>query len=119
MTKENMTSFLAIGSIVKLKDDDNLIMITGFLPIDQSKDNGYFDYYGVGYPLGVVDNNCYCFNNDDIMQIIFEGYHDTKLEELKNEAITNWIKNNTYHKLNNDLINSTTDGNNPLLDLFN
>ena len=44
--------FLPIGSVVKLKDGQKRLMITGFLPIEQNEkgEKNVWDYSGCLYP---------------------------------------------------------------------
>lgn len=78
-----MGKLLPIGSIVKLKTEGEfLFMIIGYYAFDQEK-NAKFDYLSVLYPYG-IDNEYafYPFNENEIKEIVFEGYMDDESEEF-------------------------------------
>lgn len=83
-----MNKFLPIGSIVKLKDDNNFeYMILGYYPIDQETDEK-FDYAAVVYPQGYsYGNNLILFNKEDIENIEFKGYSDEENEFVKSNIL--------------------------------
>lgn len=63
---------LPIGSIVKLKDDDNKIVIIGY---DVRADNKTHKYTALPYPFGYNSQELFfLFNDEDIENVIFEGY---------------------------------------------
>ena len=69
-----MKNLLPLGTVVKLKNADKLVMITGFLCKSEDKSS---DYSGCIYPEGIVDSNINLFfNNDDIEKIIYNGLSD-------------------------------------------
>lgn len=52
---------LPIGTVVKLEDMEQSVMIIGRMAI--SEDKREFDYVGVLYPIGFIGNeNVLCFN---------------------------------------------------------
>ncbi|MED2038487.1 hypothetical protein CN582_11340 [Bacillus wiedmannii] len=62
-----------IGSVVKLKDLNQPVMIIGRMVI--SADKRDFDYVGVLYPVGYLgDEKVLCFNHDKIVEEIHSGY---------------------------------------------
>ncbi|WP_208586116.1 DUF4176 domain-containing protein [Gracilibacillus suaedae] len=67
---------LPIGSVIVLKDGEQPIMITGRKPIVENihKEEVYLDYIGCSYPTGVLDNQVYFFNEDNITRVLFCGY---------------------------------------------
>ena len=73
----------SIGSVVKIKDTDSLVMIAGYLP---NVENGKtYDYFTVPYPLGLVSfDEFVCINSDIIGEVVFEGYSDDKTVEFLN-----------------------------------
>lgn len=73
-------TYLPIGSIVLLKENNKRMMITGRRVISQSENTEY-DYQGCVYPEGAAGNdNVILFNNSDITMIYFIGFQD--IEEL-------------------------------------
>ena len=88
-----IVDFLPVGSIVKLKNQDELIMIITRTGIVEGK---VIDYIGVLYPYGYIPSaNAIYFNESDIEEIIFEGYINeyevTYAKELK-EEYNNYLK---------------------------
>ncbi len=73
MTKIN--EILPIGSVVKLKQRDSIVMITGIYQVTESGEP--YDYCGVPYPEGYcgVDYEC-AFNQNDIEDIVSVGFID-------------------------------------------
>ena len=68
---------LALGSIVVLNGGYKKLMIIGRM-------QKLWDYLGVLYPEGYLgDNYKFLFNNEDISEVIFEGYSDLEDETLK------------------------------------
>ncbi|WP_368906386.1 DUF4176 domain-containing protein [Bacillus wiedmannii] len=62
-----------IGSVVKLKNLKQPVMIIGRMVI--SADKRDFDYVGVLYPVGYLgDEKVLCFNHDKIVEEIHRGY---------------------------------------------
>lgn len=80
--------FLPIGTIVTLKDGGNSqYMITKYLPIFTRKwQTGYFDYGAALYPNGEGED-IFHFNEEDIAEVIFEGYHSEKLKNYQKELL--------------------------------
>lgn len=70
---------LPVGSIIKLKDAEKLIMIVGFFQRKAKKPEIKYDYIGVGYPEGYLDMKLlFGFNHEDISEVLFRGYEDEK-----------------------------------------
>ncbi len=74
--------FLPIGTVVILKGAQKKLMITGFTPIDMNKRDKMYDYCGCIYPEGVLNNNNFLFNHDEISEVFFEGYVDDEQKEF-------------------------------------
>lgn len=74
---------LPIGSIVLLKDGEKRLMICGVMQSDVDRGGKEYDYMGVLYPEGHIGTDFqYLFNNEDIDEIVFEGYHDEERTEF-------------------------------------
>lgn len=90
---------LPIGSIVLLKNGEKRLMITGIM---QGEIVGLFrkiktyDYIGVIYPEGYIDDTMrYLFNHDDIVNVLFRGFEDEErikfISDLAKEIEEQWI----------------------------
>lgn len=84
---------LPIGSIVYLKEGTDKIMILNrapILPDEESEDEGvWYDYSGCFYPQGLNPNNVFYFNEENIDEIVFEGFKDE--EEVRFQKLfMNW-----------------------------
>lgn len=77
--------FLSIGSVVRLKKDHKLIMITGYLPQD-NVNNQMYDYSGCLFPNGLNPNDILLFNRNQIDNVLFLGYQ-TNLSKHFTEAL--------------------------------
>lgn len=70
---------LPIGSVVRLKDGEKRLMITGILQRDDSGRGKDYDYLGVLYPEGHIGAEYqYLFNHTDIEEVIFRGFADAE-----------------------------------------
>ncbi|MCY1598298.1 DUF4176 domain-containing protein [Staphylococcus pettenkoferi] len=82
-----------IGSIVYLKEGSQKLMIINRGPIVNIDNHQYiFDYSACTYPVGVVEEQIYYFNEENIDEVIFEGYSDqdeTRFQELFKEMMNN------------------------------
>ena len=84
-----MKKLLPIGTIVKINDIDNNIIIIGFRGIDDRRE--VFDYIGLLHPQGFVDRKkVYLFNSSMIKNIIYNGYNTIEEEEFKKILYENY-----------------------------
>lgn len=68
---------LPLGSIVYLKEGTKKIMIVARgLVAKNGEGHVYFDYGGVLYPEGIVDDKMAYFQQESISKVVFEGYSD-------------------------------------------
>jgi len=79
MDKKN----LPIGSVVILEGKERKLMITGYRSKASGEDIVY-DYNGILFPEGLMENRYALFNADDIVEVFYEG--------LKNENYDKYIK---------------------------
>ncbi|MDG0946980.1 DUF4176 domain-containing protein [Bacillus thuringiensis] len=64
---------LSIGTVVKLENLEQIVMIIGRMVV--SADKRDFDYVGVPYPVGYLgDEKVLCFNHDKIVEEMHRGY---------------------------------------------
>lgn len=114
--------FLPLGTIVTIKQDENnaKLMIIKKLAtkVENEKEVGYYDYAVCVYPHGLIGNEVYFINEDDIDKIIFRGYEDKddaamnaylsqKEKELDYPHMYNKLPK--YSKNNEDLTNLLND----------
>ncbi|WP_257643802.1 DUF4176 domain-containing protein, partial [Staphylococcus haemolyticus] len=83
-------------------------MIINRVPIVEIEGQKYmFDYSACKYPVGVVEDQIYYFNEENIDSVIFEGYFDqeeVRFQELFKEMIDNLgkdIQRGTVQKKDN------------------
>ena len=77
---------LPIGSVVKLKNGQKRLMITGFLQMEQDEkgQKNIWDYSGCLYPEGMLTSEAnYVFNHSQIEEVHFIGLVDEEEEEFK------------------------------------
>ncbi len=88
---------LPIGSIVYLREGTNKIMILNRAPILPSKENKeeglWYDYSGCFYPQGLNPNNVFYFNEENIDEVVFEGFKDDD-EERFQKIFQDWQEQN-------------------------
>ena len=76
-------NLLPIGSIVLLKDGEKRLMICGVMQSDVDRGGKEYDYMGVLYPEGHIGTDFqYLFNDEDIAEVVFSGYHDDERTEF-------------------------------------
>lgn len=95
---------LPIGSIVTVKADNqkNKLMIVCRAPF--YKDEGYFDYAACVYPYGIISDDVYYINDEDIDNVVFKGYSD-ELDKKLVEGLLNTLKREDYRRLVNERYN--------------
>ena len=77
--------YLPIGSVIKLKNNNKSIMITGYYSVEYARDLEIYDYSGCAYPEGVmIKSSCCSFNQSDIKEVLFEGYKTDEYTTLTN-----------------------------------
>lgn len=83
--------YLPLGSIVILNGGVKKVMIIARGVITPEGDKKkVFDYGGICYPEGVVNDQIAFFNAKDIYKVVFEGYSDAD-DEVMNDNIKLWL----------------------------
>ena len=78
-----MKKILPIGSIVRLKHGEQKLMIMCRAALYNNQGTlGYFEYSACLYPAGQTEQNAFFFNEEDIEEVIFEGYRDEAEEQF-------------------------------------
>ena len=72
LTKED---WLPVGSMVRLKDGERPVMVTGYMAVDGGSGR-IWDYVGYPYPEGKTSSQDYFFDKDMIAEIRLVGYLD-------------------------------------------
>ena len=84
---------LPLGSIVYLKQGNKKVLIVARGLVAKNGDGHiYFDYGGVPYPEGLMDDKMAYFQHDAINKIVFEGYTDLD-DEATVEKINLFVEN--------------------------
>lgn len=84
--------FLPVGTIVRINNSDNMLMITGFLI---SNKNVCYDYCGCVYPEGILQSEIkLLFNHDEIDDIVYLGFLTDEYRLFNNKLIELENKNN-------------------------
>ena len=72
-----MENILPIGSIVRLNNGQQKLMITSRGALYNNEGTiGYFDYSGCIYPMGQTNQQVFFFNQENISEVLFKGYSD-------------------------------------------
>ncbi len=88
--------YLPLGSVVKLQGGDAELMIIGRLPIMSNEEQSealVYDYMACLDPVGVNVEEAYYFNQDDINEVVFEGYASKQEVEFQNK-LAQWLVEN-------------------------
>lgn len=82
-------TLLPIGSVVRLKDGEQKLMITGMYTQNNGKGQIY-DYIAVLYPYGFTSNDeQYMFKHEDIEEVFFVGFDNEERKEMLKELVSN------------------------------
>jgi len=76
--------FLPIGSVVKVKDINDPVMILGYFSFPDIYKAEMSDYIGCNYYQGFNDNSIR-FHKDAIENVLFMGYKNEKVSNFLNE----------------------------------
>ena len=83
---------LPLGSIVYLNDGNKkLLIVSRGLIVKNGNGYVFFDYGGVPYPEGLIDDKMAYFQRDGISKVIFEGFSDLD-DEATLKKINSYIE---------------------------
>ena len=77
-----MNKLLPLGTVVKLNDSQEL-MIIGYFAKEDNSSNQIYDYIGCNYPFGFDNKNHCLFNRESIKSISFVGYQTKELSDVR------------------------------------
>lgn len=100
-------NYLPLGSVVYLKDGNKKVMIISRGLIMKNNGNPiFFDYGGVTYPEGMVDDKMAYFQAESISKVVFEGYRDLD-DEATVDKINSFVAQHSEisHPKMEDLLN--------------
>ena len=91
---------LPLGTVVRVKNGKGALMIVGRAQMyNDAGTIGDFDYAAVLYPQGIVDSNQFrFFNDEDVEEVIFEGYRSEQEIKFAN-SYEEEVSKTTYPKL--------------------
>ncbi|MBC1925540.1 DUF4176 domain-containing protein [Listeria innocua] len=98
-------TYLPLGSIVITEGSLKKLMIVSRATI---LGNEYYDYQAVLYPEGMIDENVACFNREDIIKIVHEGFTDDDDELLIAEINAAYARFEAGEKLIEEVENTET-----------
>lgn len=85
---------LPIGSMVYLREGTNKLMILNRGPIiEQNGEQTLFDYSACFYPQGIDPENVFYFNEENIDEVVFEGFKDNE-EDRFQKLYKEWLEAN-------------------------
>jgi len=88
------TNYLPLGSVVLLKNGLQKLIIMGrALNVTKGGKEFYFDYVGVLFPQGLINEQVAYFNHDDIDRVYFTGYNDEGMREMT-DIINDFVEKN-------------------------
>ncbi|WP_102707840.1 DUF4176 domain-containing protein [Terribacillus saccharophilus] len=89
---------LPIGSIVYLNEGTSKLMILNRGPIiELNGEQKMFDYSACVYPQGLVADSVLYFNEENIDEVIFEGFKDSD-EDRFHSLYKQWLVENEIQK---------------------
>lgn len=93
-------NYLPLGSLVIVKGGfRKTLVIARGLMTNIGDEQSFFDYGGCMYPEGLVGDQVMYFNNEDIDQVVFEGYHDDE-NNIIVKNINDWLAKNECQRGN-------------------
>lgn len=85
-------NYLPLGSVVLLNGGLQKLIIMGrALNVTKAEKEFYFDYMGVLFPQGLINNEVAYFNHTDIDRVYFTGYNDEGSKEMT-EIINDFVE---------------------------
>ncbi|SDC36600.1 hypothetical protein SAMN05421663_102204 [Terribacillus halophilus] len=89
---------LPIGSIIYLNEGTSKLMILNRGPIiEHNGEQKMFDYSACVYPQGLVADSVLYFNEENIDEVIFEGFKDSD-EDRFHSLYKQWLEENEIQK---------------------
>jgi hypothetical protein len=89
---------LPIGSIVYLNEGTSKLMILNRGPIiELDEEQKMFDYSACVYPQGLVADSVLYFNEENIDEVIYEGFKDSD-EDRFHSLYKQWLVENEVQK---------------------
>lgn len=71
---------LPLGSVLSLNDDKDKLMLVAYKAKSPDNDR-IFDYAGVRFPEGLMEDYYILFDSNAVSEVFFEGYNNEELEE--------------------------------------
>lgn len=98
---------LPLGSVVKIKGEEEKVLIVGLYSVVYDKEIIVYDYQAVSYPKGLtLSDRIYSFNTEDVVEVIHRGYEDEEYIKLRNKLV-----DGPYEKTEDDYIMDALEGN--------
>lgn len=78
-----LEGLLPVGSVVRLRGGEKLVMIAGFYQATKIPDSPVFDYAGLPYPVGYLDaDQMLLFDQGQIEEVFFTGFLNDEGKEF-------------------------------------
>ena len=99
MEEKQQDNMLELGSVVILKAGEQPLMVIARGSLYNNNGTiGYFDYMACPYPGGYMGGDVFFFNQEDVKEILFRGYHE-KMEDQFRALYREQIKKTEYKRL--------------------
>ena len=86
-----MNDYIPLGSVVYLKGGvQKVLLIARAINVRKGNKVFFFDYGGVPYPEGLISDRAAYFNKEDIVKVVFMGYHDED-DDMAVESIKRYL----------------------------
>jgi len=91
--------FKPLGTVVGITGTDKKFMIVArAISIKlNGGEKSFFDYGGVIYPEGLIGNNIVYFQDNDISDVVFEGYADSRNQDYVDRLWSRLSSENMKH----------------------
>lgn len=79
-------NLIPVGSVVRLKEVDALVVILGYFPDDGER---MYDYFAAPYPTGLAsENHAILLDADGVAEVVSQGYLDDMGKKALEAAAT-------------------------------
>lgn len=66
-----------LGTVVRLKGSvKKFVIVSRGLRVNLDNETKHYDYGACPYPEGIINEKLFYFNDDKIMDVVFEGFSD-------------------------------------------
>ena len=82
-----MNELFKLGTVVRIQDVSDELMIIGYFPID-TENKRIYAYLGVNAAFGITfSDSSVFFDHDSITEIVFDGFSDEESDDFRSKIM--------------------------------